>query len=490
MKSIYAGARKVVVALAPMSTENTEQLVNTLSDIQTSLPVDSQAHKVSHAAKGNLLHSTLNAFCINPYWTRIWIVQEFAIGHEVEFLIQDRTFAAEKVEILLRMVEIYQPDIYTWQVRAIFAIRDAWHANKPFHLMRILELTSYSACTLRHDRIFGILGLAPDSLKYLSEPNYEMGLEDIAISIAQFYIKRNSADFMFLARGAASKNLLPSWCPDLFHFDRTAPDDRTMRMLGYRTVERLHPCDPIKWNATAQSSSDILFRGKSLLTSAVRLGNVQSLGFAWSDPVECEFPVHQDTYKRRLGLHKLLGELHGCFSERESKVDHSVYSYLKVFTSVYGSGIEEDGEVTKMVRWIYRNRSFVAGDLPLEAHAARLKHPISHEGLIAWHWRHVISWIERTTSADYWSAFEHIAKKDMRLMCVIEKGNLQFGWAPNGARLYDEVFLIPGCSSPAILRSTKNGAYQFIGEAIVVGAMDGEAWERLTPEDFQQIEIV
>jgi hypothetical protein len=488
MKSIYAGARKVVVALAPMCTENTEQLVDILSDIQPSLPLDSQAHKVLHAAKGNLLHSTLEAFCTNLYWTRIWIVQEFALGHELEILIQDETFAADKIERLLHLVQIYQPSIHSWQALVIFAIRHAWHANNPFQLMQILELTSQSECGVRHDRIFGLLGLAPESLKYLSEPDYAMNLEDITKSISRFYIQRKSADFIFLAQGAASNNSLPSWCPDLFHFDQNIPDDRIMTMLAYRTDARLipYPCAPIQWNATVKSTPDLFFRGNSLLTSAARLGTVQSLGFAWSDPVESEFPAHQSSGKTRLVLSELWDGLDVCFGG----FFNSIYSCLKVFSSVDGSGTGENGDITQMARWLYRNRSFIGGDLSLEEHAKSLKHPISHEGLILWHCTHVVSWMCRTTSTEYWKKFVRKVVEDNRLMCMAGKGNVKFGWAPKDARLYDEVFLIPGCSRPVLLRSTENGAYQLIGDAIVARAMNGEVWERLTPEDLQQIEVV
>jgi hypothetical protein len=489
MKSIYGGARKVVVALAPMSTENTEQLVQILSGMESSWTLDSQAHKVSNAAKGNLLYSTLANFCTNPYWSRIWIVQEFAIGLELEILIQDQIFAAEKVETLLRLVETYQPSIYSWQALAIFHIRQAWHAKNPIHLMRILELTSYSKCKVRHDRVFGLLGLAPESLRYLSEPDYGMNLEDIAKSIARFYIQRNSADFIFLAQGASFESSLPSWCPDLLHFDHKVPNDRIMKMLAIRTDILSNPSDRSKWNSTAESPPDLFFCGNSLLTSAARLGTVQSLGSAWSDPVDSKFPAHHEFDKRHLCLSELLGELHACFLGDRSDVD-SAYSYLKVFSPGYDWGSSENGEMPQMTRWIYRNRRFMAGDLPLEEHAERLQHPIFHQGLRAWHLRHVGSWIDRATPTNYWRGFESMAKTDTRLMCVAGKESLQFGWAPNGARLNDEVFLIPGCGSPALLRPSEKGAYQLIGDATVVGAMGGKAWKKLTPENLQQIEII
>lgn len=78
---------------------------------------------------------------------------------------------------------------------------------------------------------------------------------------------------------------------------------------------------------------------------------------------------------------------------------------------------------------------------------------------------------------------------DMRLMCF-DKTSLGIGWAAWSVDLGDEVYLIPGCCVLVILRwNETKGFYQFIGDAIVVGAMFNEIWEETNAEDLTNIEI-
>jgi hypothetical protein len=73
--------------------------------------------------------------------------------------------------------------------------------------------------------------------------------------------------------------------------------------------------------------------------------------------------------------------------------------------------------------------------------------------------------------------FQHMewrARDDMRTMCLDAGPRWRIGWAAKGAWLNDEVFLIPGCSSPVILRKNEDGRHQVVGDAIVLGAMKSE----------------
>jgi hypothetical protein len=88
-----------------------------------------------------------------------------------------------------------------------------------------------------------------------------------------------------------------------------------------------------------------------------------------------------------------------------------------------------------------------------------------------------------------WGPFVEMAELNMRLMCLDSEVGYHSGWAAIGARLYDEVFSIPGCGSPVILRLNGQGQYRLIGHAIVLGIMDNELWLKTKPEDLVQIEI-
>lgn len=125
------------------------------------------------------------------------------------------------------------------------------------------------------------------------------------------------------------------------------------------------------------------------------------------------------------------------------------------------------------------------GGRALEEHAEKLWPIFFHCGFKIWH--------SSTFGHPPTNLFEPLigmAEQDMLLMCL-DDDKFGIGWAAKGARLDDEIFLIPGCSVPVILRRAEtNGQYRMVGDAIVIGAMEGEVWEEVRPDDLCQIEII
>ncbi|KAG1865502.1 heterokaryon incompatibility protein-domain-containing protein, partial [Suillus subalutaceus] len=69
-----------------------------------------------------------------------------------------------------------------------------------------------------------------------------------------------------------------------------------------------------------------------------------------------------------------------------------------------------------------------------------------------------------------------------------EEGDL--GIAHQGARVGDEVVVVPGAAVPFVVREVEGGAYALIGEAFVHGAMDGEALEGKDPLALEGLRLV
>ena len=80
-----------------------------------------------------------------------------------------------------------------------------------------------------------------------------------------------------------------------------------------------------------------------------------------------------------------------------------------------------------------------------------------------------------------------MARTGMRLMSLDGK-NVGMGWAAYDARLHDQVFLIPGCTVPVILRQGQDGTYQLIGDAQIHGA--DRVWEETRVRGLKTIKIV
>jgi hypothetical protein len=69
-----------------------------------------------------------------------------------------------------------------------------------------------------------------------------------------------------------------------------------------------------------------------------------------------------------------------------------------------------------------------------------------------------------------------------------EQGDL--GIAHQGARVGDEVVVVPGAAVPFVVREVEGGAYALIGEAFVHEAMDGEALEGKDPLALEGLRLV
>jgi hypothetical protein len=156
------------------------------------------------------------------------------------------------------------------------------------------------------------------------------------------------------------------------------------------------------------------------------------------------------------------------------------YRYVHAFLPSHGS-CDPEAPGAELPRWLCANRRFFAGGRPLEDHAKRLWPTIFHCGLATWSYEN-----ERV-----FKGMIDMAKRDMRLMCLDAQA-FGIGWAAKGADLGDEIFLLPGCSVPVILRKAGHdgGRYSFVGDAIVIGAMENEVWGRLKPSDLCEVGIV
>jgi hypothetical protein len=163
------------------------------------------------------------------------------------------------------------------------------------------------------------------------------------------------------------------------------------------------------------------------------------------------------------------------------------YSFLQAFHTSHGV-VNIDYRHKDLVRWICGNREFYTGVYSLQKHAKREWHPGFTHGHTAWESEYLDR--DHVSFGVVWNRFKQMAESNMRLMCLDQGVEYQIGWAATGARLYDEVFLIPGCDVPVILRRLRSGQFQLVGDAIVADAMKGEVWSRLGPEHTQQIEIV
>ncbi|CAN9268857.1 unnamed protein product [Alternaria alternata] len=171
MRAIYSGAQSIIVATETGASTAADRIIQILDSVgKASYPISHATivADTSYAAdtlNDELTFSALEAFFKDPYWKRIWILQEFAIGNNTEFLIGDRTIAVTKLRTLLNKLYTQSSVQDRWnQVYTVFKIRRDWQGEVSLKLLLLLEITQGSLCGVRHDRIFALLGLSVDTL--------------------------------------------------------------------------------------------------------------------------------------------------------------------------------------------------------------------------------------------------------------------------------------------------------------------------------------
>lgn len=522
MRNIYATAQTVLVAIDVAECDLTN-VMRVFSLANTALLIDNQSKELRDLLRDGSIQASLVSFCSNKYWGRIWIVQEFAIGTRVEFLLGNTTFEWGKLEILFKLLEdSFRPTIKS-QAEKVIQVRQSWQNNQGLFLLDILVALQTSKCGDRHDRVYGLLGVTTDTQRYAIEPNYALGFDEISLSMTQQYIRKGSLDIMLLSSHREPNQGLPTWSPDFFRFDSSPADERVLRTVlrdrrqPYEGETNIyHPLNSVNiisdrlqpwavavdvygiregagfsaWkfsDATTGVGPQVAFDGNVLRSQARRIGSIISLGRAWSDPPESDYPMHSATTvqgsKRQNVRTSLSIAVRAILYSKYMRSNIRGYCWLRVFLCDYMANCDAESPQSNMVRWLWGNRKFFAAGYFLEEHAAKLWHPFFSCGLLAW--RRALFFSPNWPFV----ALENAASEDMRLMCL-DDDSFGIGWAVKRARLCDEVFLLPGCSRPVILRRTEHGKYAFIGDAIVGGIMQGELWKETKDEHLTEVEIV
>lgn len=464
MQSIYSGAKSVVVALESAVTAEAGELLKALDLLQANPPLlsaqDEPTRDLADTVQSSSFSSAIRGFCNDEYWKRIWIIQEVAIGNDIKLLIHNKLIRQSQIWTLLSWLELQFSSIVgrdIFMLTSIRKIRDIYQNNteaKSRGMLKMLQMTADSRCGRIEDRVFGLMGLMLDALKYLPEPDYERDLTDTTISMCRAYIEKQSLDILFLAPHCHPHSNLPTWCPDFFRFDSYHPDTRIIRHLTNQIKD-------------SEMFSEISYRGNTLLTRAALIGTIRSLGSTTKDMGSSDHPKHDPTWTRKLGPSSLAKELVlalGAAGYTGDEREFTVFGngFIQLFDPQYGPESTDHIDISD-VKWVCNNRNFFTGALTLGEHAAKLKHPVLRHGFFAWH----PSYMRKSVFDKIWTRFADPFRQGMRLTCFEHGQRAGIGWVAATSQLHDQIFHIPGCSKPIVLRRRPQGSYQVVGDATI-----------------------
>ncbi|KAF9770312.1 hypothetical protein IL306_012167 [Fusarium sp. DS 682] len=176
-----------------------------------------------------------------PYFSRVWIIQEFCLCSDTVFVCGSKAIPVDFVKLAVLMLqtaignmpygdyELLQPpemplerlaEVSAEPTARLFACRSRHHKhgdNELYGLLRRLFVELETNATEHRDRIFALLGLAVDAEKLGIEPDYEGSTERILTQTARTLIgKGGRVDILCYSQFPKLPELssLPSWVPD------------------------------------------------------------------------------------------------------------------------------------------------------------------------------------------------------------------------------------------------------------------------------------
>ena len=407
------------------------------------------------------LIQALCKFLQRAYWSRIWVVQEVAVGSNTLFVCGTRMVSENALHHALRLLRNFRLHhlLKSGQdVRLIPSEGDSILSidpSRPINLLKIRRAVEpspliYLMRSLRHfqatdprDKVFALLGIASDSQVLGLRPDYRKSCEEVYTDVTRAFIQNGYIEILSLSESAKQSIVLPSWVPDWSYTTHRCPLqqralDRSARPLT-SILQPAFSASGLRRHVANQDHGDIPDRNTVLAVSGTFIGNVQRLGMPWEH--ECVGKWLSDLQR----LSDLIPESLSQTSQQTRGVWRTAVADQDIRRGTEKSRLSED--TTQKV-----HKALQDTDLSL----------VNAQTLIG------------ATLGDYCHQIRAIAQG--RRPLLFSNGCLGIG--PRETELGDLVYVLIGADVPYILRrQCQDDKFRIIGEAYVHGIMDGEAME-------------
>ncbi|OCK92945.1 uncharacterized protein K441DRAFT_151300 [Cenococcum geophilum 1.58] len=203
---------------------------NTLHDMDNLTPTG--ILQLSTALSPALIHISNR-----PYWERLWIIQEIAIGTPCMALFLGRVrvpwdyaaLLAAFYEMAGNQLDCIRPDTYpdlsgqilkaSHRLSRLMLYVDARRgpvsaaSNYFGTLSRLLDMGSLTTVSDDRDHVYGLLALLPPSVSTRITPDYSLSVGLTFCDLARAIIE-DAGTFNLLFSHSSIKGSIPSWCPD------------------------------------------------------------------------------------------------------------------------------------------------------------------------------------------------------------------------------------------------------------------------------------
>ncbi|KAF2491689.1 HET-domain-containing protein [Lophium mytilinum] len=261
---------------------------------------------IPDSVKRDTIREGFDQVCRRSYWSRLWVIQEFAVARRLDVMCGKSSIPSCKLLSVLQMdrlldlylhnciymhceekdaadvVRVVLDSCVKGNVEKIVYRRYVYHHlehldEKLLHNALISTLVTGSnyyppECSDPRDRVFALLGLADDAAEFHEFPDYTMSCKDVYTKTARKLIDQGLIDLLSCCQSPnLSQTNVPTWVPD-WH-------------LAIHTSGILGPLLESRFCASAKISSrqKISHGGPNLLTMrGIYVDTVKEFGSIWN----------------------------------------------------------------------------------------------------------------------------------------------------------------------------------------------------------------
>lgn len=487
MREIYTRAWTPIIWLGKQD-ESSDDALDLLMILASEYSSRDGVSKLTSTLHRNAQHfgigcwRALHGLICRPYWRRLWILQEIALGrYSTPVLCGERTLcwgqfarAFKTLSNTDEIINIYidnelraaslSLDLAIWPnlatVEEIQFHQDSDVDGKPIDIHRLLHYSREVFSTDPRDKVYGLLGLLDERIAALVKPDYTDTVENVYRSFTLAILEATgSLDVIRHCASSESSNF-PSWVPDLAIAQKNAP--LTLRSNSFATSDSSL--------ASFQLLPDShLLSCKGFITDHIDgMGCMWSKGWAPESVLQTQGTMNPyETFEEaRDAIWKTMVVNHS----HPSEYLEADYGSLLATPVLAGANLADQSPLKDLIGsfifdWCVQslkgNTDFKIAGKKMEEYFWKEARP---EEVDAIHLRHALMQRDRINLS--------------RRLITTERGYV--GMAPETGERGDVVAVLLGCSVPIVLRELKNDGngdvrWRIVGECYVHGIMNGEA---------------
>lgn len=517
MGQIYRQAAQTIVWLG-RQTESTDQAMDFLSALEA------RRHDLRHAAnlrrrkmqagqkmpsdlEGHPGWKSLEQLLENPWWRRVWTLQEYLLPPELRFYcgtksLSRRTFrrGMDALELCYPQESCIDSSVWTtaWNRRRVGDWYRFDDSRQRMSLVSLMAFCGDYGVTDARDRIWGVHGLAREEDKQMiGDPTYRPDVKTLYVDLVKNFVDRySSLDIICYSQLFASPDPdWPSWVPD---WRVSSPKPPVVPLLVSQSAnENLANFRPIT-TTSSKRKKQVAYRASGTKAPSIQfsdpvlyctcqgllLDSVDGLGPMEGElvpAVESTSPVNTkpaDTQEKESLMYSLARSLVFDRMDKFLETRAPTQQYARELRLLVAACGQQVGDGPPRAgfwfsKWweevnrdpVLRMRGFTVKELcGVEDHAFHPSQPIPR------------------ASKSFFSRFRGTMKAKSRRLVVTNTGCVGLG--PSKAQKGDAVCILFGCSVPVVLRrldqsQVRGGrpTFRFIGECYLDGFMDGEGLE-------------